>query len=108
MITVRSGYGIRASIEAAARDAGVQLRIEHEVSLLSTTVALAANGLGVVVVPPSIVAHEPRLVSQRLMRPTIERAMGVHSKRERSFSPAAQAFLEVLKQETDRRRDLVS
>jgi len=105
LITVRSGYGIRGSMENAARDAGVQLRIGHEVSLLCIAVALAANGLGVVVVPPSIVPHEPRLVSQRLMRPTIERAMGVYSKRERSFSPPAQAYLEVLKQETDRRRD---
>lgn len=108
LITVRSGYGIRGRIEAAAHEAGVQLRIEHEVSLLSTAVALAANGLGVVVVPPSIVAHEPRLVSQRLMRPTIERVIAVHSKRERSFSPAAQAFLEVLKQVTGSRREPAS
>lgn len=97
LVTVRSGYGIRGSIEAAARDAGVQLRIEHEVSLLSTAVALAVNGLGVVVVPPSVVAHEPKLVTQRLVRPTIERVIGVHLRRERTLSPAAEAFLQVLK-----------
>ncbi|WP_399682466.1 LysR family transcriptional regulator [Xenophilus sp.] len=98
MVTVRSGYGIRGSIEAAAREAGVQLRIEHEVSLLSTAVALAVNGLGVVVVPPSIVAQEAKLVTQRLMRPTIERVIGAHFRRDRSLSPAAASFLEVLKQ----------
>ena len=100
LVTVRSGYGIRGRIEAAAREAGVELKVAHEVSLLATAVALAANGLGVVVVPPSIVAHEPRLVTQRLIRPTIERVIGVHFPRERSLSPAADAFLQVLKQLT--------
>ncbi|MBO9650569.1 MAG: LysR family transcriptional regulator [Variovorax sp.] len=98
LVTVRSGYGIRGRIEAAARDAGVELKVAHEVSLLATAVALAANGLGVVVVPPSIVAHETKLVTQRLIRPTIERVIGVHFRRERSLSPAADAFLQVLKQ----------
>ncbi|SEB24926.1 DNA-binding transcriptional regulator, LysR family [Variovorax sp. YR216] len=98
LVTVRSGYGIRGRIEAAARDAGVELKVAHEVSLLATAVALAANGLGVVVVPPSIVAHEIKLVTQRLIRPTIERVIGVHFRRERSLSPAADAFLQVLKQ----------
>ncbi len=65
-------------------------------SLLATAVALAANGFGVVVVPPSIVAREPKLVTQRLIRPTIERVIGVHFRRERSLSPAADAFLQVL------------
>ncbi|MEJ8815850.1 LysR family transcriptional regulator [Variovorax ureilyticus] len=98
LVTVRSGYGIRGRIEAAAREVGVELKIAHEVSLLATAVALAANGLGVVVVPPSIVAHETKLVTQRLMRPTVERVIGVHYRRERTLSPAASAFLRVLKQ----------
>lgn len=97
IVTVRSGYGIRRRIEAAARDAGVELRIAHEVSLLATAVALAAHGLGVVVVPPSIVARETKLVTQRLTRPTIERVIGAHFHRARSPSPAAAKFLAVLK-----------
>lgn len=100
LVTVRSGYGIRGLIEATAHEVGVTLRIEHEVSLLSTAVALAGNGLGVVVAPPSIVAHDPSLVVRRLIRPTIERVIGVQSKLGRSTSPAAEAFLQVLKQVT--------
>ncbi|MDM0014800.1 LysR family transcriptional regulator [Variovorax sp. J22P168] len=98
IITVRSGYGIRRRIEAAARDAGVELRIAHEVSLLATAVALAANGLGVVVVPPSIVARETKLVTRRLTRPTVERVIGAHFQRARSLSPAAEKFVATLKQ----------
>lgn len=97
LVTVRSGYGIRGRIETAAREAGVELKIAHEVSLLATAVALAANGLGVVVVPPSIVAHETKLVTQRLTRPTIERVIGVHFRRDRSLTPAAAEFLDVLR-----------
>lgn len=98
LVTVRSGYGVRARIEAAAREAGVPLRIEHEVSLLGTAVALAAHGLGVVVAPPSIIAPERRLVTRRLTRPTVERTTGILSKRDRSRSPAAQAFILALRE----------
>jgi len=97
VVTVRSGYGVRGRIEAAAREAGVELRIEHEVSLLGTAVAFAAHGLGVVVAPASIVAAEPRLVTRRLTRPKVERTTGILSRRERSLSPAAQAFATVLR-----------
>lgn len=98
LVMVRSGYGIRSRIEAASRAAGVTLRVEHEVSLLSTAVALAANGLGVVVVPPSIVAQDTRLVTQRLTRPTVARVIGIQTQRGRSLSPAAAAFAQVLRQ----------
>jgi DNA-binding transcriptional LysR family regulator len=98
LITVRSGYGVRGRIEAAAKETGVTLRIEHEVSLLSTAVALAANGLGVVVAPLSVVAHEARVVTRKLTRPTVERVIGIVCKRDRSLSPAAQAFAQLLRE----------
>jgi DNA-binding transcriptional LysR family regulator len=97
LVTVRFGYGVRGRIEAAAKEAGVSLQIAHEVSLLRTAVSLAAHGLGVIVAPPSMVAHEPRLVTRRLTRPTVERVIGIVSKQERSLSPAAAAFADVLK-----------
>ncbi len=98
VITVRSGYGIRARMEAVAKEAGVALRIEHEVSLLGTAVAMAAQGLGVVVAPPSILVNERRLVTRRLTRPVVERVISVVYKRDRSFSPAAEAMLAALRE----------
>ena len=98
LITVRPGYGIRNRIEATAREAGARLRIVHEVSLLRTAVAFAAHGVGVVVAPLSLVADEPRLVMRKLVRPTVERITAVVSKRERSLEPAAQAFVDLLRQ----------
>ena len=98
LVTVRSGYGVRRSIETAARDAGVQLQVAHEVSLLSTALAMAASGLGVAVVPGSLLQYgaHPQLVARRLVRPVVERNTAVVHRQERSLSPAAQAFVDML------------
>ena len=98
VITVRPGYGVRRRIDAAAREAGADLRIAHEVSLLTTAVALAAAGLGVAVVPGSVFApaRHPELVARRLVRPLVERDTAVVFKSDRSLSPAARAFAELL------------
>jgi len=94
LVTVRHGYGVRHRIDDAAREAGVQLRIAHEVSLLTTAVALAASGLGVAVVPGSLLAHAGAsgLVARRLTRPTVERNMSVVYRQDRTLPPAAAAF----------------
>ena len=100
VITVLPGYGVRRRIDAAAREAGVSLQIAHEVSLLTTAVAMAAAGLGVAVVPGSVFApaQHPQLVARRLVRPLVERDTAVVFKSGRSLSPAAQAFADLLAQ----------
>jgi LysR family carnitine catabolism transcriptional activator len=98
LVTVKSGYGVRRRIEEAAESTGVQLQIAHEVSLLSTALALAAGGLGVAVVPGSLLQYgaHSQLVARRLVRPTVERHTAIVHLQERSFSPAAQAFVDLL------------
>lgn len=101
LITVKPGYGVRGSIDRAAAQAGVELRIAHEVTLLGTALAMAASGLGVSVLPASLLAHSsyPNLVARRLIRPTVARSIAVVAKRGRSPSPAEQAFAEMLVRE---------
>ncbi|HET8748035.1 MAG TPA: LysR substrate-binding domain-containing protein [Ramlibacter sp.] len=99
VITVKAGYGVRRSIDAACESAGVALRVEHEVALLTTAVALAASGLGIAVVPASLLTRDVAatgLVARRLTRPVVERRVAVIRKAERSLSPAAQAFADLL------------
>ena len=95
VITVKPGYGVRRLIEKAAVEAGVELRVEHEVSLLTTALALASGGLGVAVVPGSIVPYSPDrdLVARRLARPLVDRRTAFIFKRERSMPPSAQSFM---------------
>lgn len=98
LVTVKSGYGVRRRIEAAAESAGVQLQIAHEVSLLSTALAMAASGLGVAVVPGSLLQYgaHAQLVARRLARPSVERNTAFVYQKERSLAPAAQAFVDLL------------
>jgi LysR family carnitine catabolism transcriptional activator len=99
LITVKSGYGVRRRIEAAAESAGVQLQIAYEVTLLSTALAMAAGGLGVAVVPGSLLNHyssHAQLVGRQLVGPTVERHTAVVHLQERSLAPAAQAFVDLL------------
>lgn len=99
VITVKSGYGVRSRIDRAAAEAGMELSIEHEVSLLTTAVALAGAGLGVAVVPGSVLTHATLAVplqAQRLVRPHVERSTAVISRNDRSLSPAAAAFAQLL------------
>lgn len=94
LITVKPGYGVRQRIERAAEAAGATLNIVHEVSLLTTAVAMAGSGLGVAVVPASILipAQFPHLAARKLTRPAAERNTAVVFKQDRSLSPAAMAF----------------
>ena len=98
LVTVKSGYGVRRRIEAAAQSAGVQLQIAHEVSLLSTALAMAASGLGVAVVPGSLLQYgtHGQLVARRLVRPSVERHTAVVHLQGRSLAPPAQAFVDLL------------
>lgn len=98
VITLKAGYGVRLRIDAAARTAGVNLRLAHEVSLLTTATALAASGLGVAVVPAFVLARRgPQgLVARTLTRPQVQRQVAVIHRQERSLSPAAQAFTGLL------------
>lgn len=99
VVTVKHGYGIRRRIEEAAMAAGATLRIEHEVSLLGTALAMAAHGLAVAIVPGSVVTPglDDRLVVRRLTRPAVDRPIGIVWKTERSLSPAAMAFAGAVK-----------
>jgi DNA-binding transcriptional LysR family regulator len=99
LVTVKAGYGVRRRIDAAAAEAGVELRVAHEVSLLTTALAMAASGLGVAVVPASLLGpgSDARLVARKLSRPQVERNTAVVTRAERSLSPAAAAFVALLK-----------
>jgi DNA-binding transcriptional LysR family regulator len=101
LITVKPGYGIRASIDRAALRAGAVLEVRHEVSLLGTALAMAAAGLGVSVLPTSLMAHAryPNLVARKLVRPTVERNITLVTRQGRSVSGAATAFMALLRRD---------
>jgi DNA-binding transcriptional LysR family regulator len=101
VITVRPGYGIRPLIDGAAASAGVALDVVNDVTFLSTALWMAQCGLGAAIMP-SAYAREPAsrgLVVRKLTQPVVSRDISIVTKRGRSLSAAAQAFVEVLKLE---------
>lgn len=99
VVTVRPGYGIRPLVDGAAARAGVQLEVANEVAFLSTALWMAAAGMGAAIMP-SAYAREPQrhgVVVRKLNGPVVSREISVVSKRGRSLSPAAGAFVAALR-----------
>lgn len=99
VIAVKPGYGIRHSIDAAVGESGASVRYVHEVSHLMTALAFAAEGMGIAILPSSLAsqARYPQLVARRLISPTVTRDICVMTKRGATLSPAADAFLSLLR-----------
>ncbi|WP_048441157.1 LysR family transcriptional regulator [Caenimonas sp. SL110] len=78
---------------------GVVLGSSTPVSHLSTVHGMLEAGFGVSVLPVIAlpVAGHPTLTSRPLVNPPLSRTIGVYSRRDRSFSPAASAFVEVVR-----------
>ena len=101
LVTVRGGYGIRRSIDAAAHAAGVELAVAHEFTLLGTAFEMAAAGLGIAVLP-GLMLHRldrPGLVVRSIVRPSVPRRVAIVSRHDRPLTPAAARFVELLEAE---------
>jgi DNA-binding transcriptional LysR family regulator len=86
--------------EALAK-AGSALRPAYEITFMQTALALAAQGLGVVVVPGYLVKGHPHLqtlVAKRLHEPSIERSLLVHTRQGHTLSAPATAFLDMVRE----------
>jgi DNA-binding transcriptional LysR family regulator len=98
LVTLTRGSGLRAVLENASRQAGFTPRILAEAGELGHLVELAAEGLGVALLPRSVVAEaEPRVAVLELTRPRLQRrtALAWH---EAPVSPAGRAFLALVHQ----------
>jgi DNA-binding transcriptional LysR family regulator len=85
-----------ADMGAALRDA--TLRPEHEVTFMTTALAMVAAGLGVTVCMPYAAAEVRRhgLLTRPLADPVLTRRFFVYTRGQRSLSPAADAFVAFL------------
>jgi DNA-binding transcriptional LysR family regulator len=91
MITLVRGSGLRTVLENACRDAGFVPRITAEAGELPSLVALAAEGLGVAVLPSSA-AEGADVALLTITRPRLRRRTAV-AWNEATTSPAGRAFL---------------
>lgn len=99
LITLTRDSGIRLLVEVGFETAEVPLKPAHEVSQITTAIALVEAGLGIAVLPTyALAAAQYRKVSGKLLTgPSISREVVMIHATGRSVSPAVSAFAAVLR-----------
>jgi DNA-binding transcriptional LysR family regulator len=94
-VTLTRGHGLRAVVEAATAAAGFTLDIRTETDDLVTLTDLVGHGLGVALLPRSVVDRSRRpLVAVPLERPRLKRTQVLVWHRRR-IPPVVKAFLDL-------------
>jgi DNA-binding transcriptional LysR family regulator len=97
LVSLPRGTGVRAALDAACAAAGFEPRIVFEASALPMVVQLAAQGLGLGVVPASV-ANAPRaensLVIVPIAHPPVRSRLELAWPGEPSANPAARVLIE--------------
>mgnify|MGYP001378769778 CR=1 FL=1 len=97
-IFFKPGTGLRAVSERAAEHAGFVPRVGFQTSSHDRLLALVSEGLGVAFVPASAVGDPPPpAVALRPASPPIDRTVGVVWRADHRHTPAASAFLSLLR-----------
>jgi LysR family transcriptional activator of glutamate synthase operon len=92
-VAFRPGAAVRATVDRAFADTGIEPRIAFETNDLSMLRAVLARGLGVAVVPETVAAWGgPGLVS-RPLSPALRRSVSFMWRADRRQPPAAAAFI---------------
>lgn len=99
IIAMGHGTTVRRFMDEGARRAGVTLRVAFESQQMPTAIAYARAGLGVAVLPTTALAVGDELGVRRvpIVAPVVERRLSLLSRRPQSFSPAAEAFVALLR-----------
>jgi DNA-binding transcriptional LysR family regulator len=97
MVTLTRASKLRSTLETACQAAGFVPRIVAETSDLGVMVELAAEQLGVAVLPASGLAATAELVQLHLTHPTLDRRLFLVW-RPAASPPAGRAFLALARQ----------
>ena len=98
-IFFKPGTGLRAVSDLAAEQAGFVPHVGFQTSSHDRLLALVSEGLGVAFVPASVVSDPPpQGVAVRPASPAIDRAVGVAWRAGHRHTPAASAFLALLRE----------
>jgi len=97
LIAMRRGTRIRTQIDDALAQTGQALKPALEVSLITTALALTAEGAGISILPAHMLpkAQFPTLAAVPLSQPTVNRHVSLLSRADFALSPAAERFAEI-------------
>jgi DNA-binding transcriptional LysR family regulator len=97
LVMFRDGYDLREATLAVCRQAGFHPTFALEGLEMDGVLACCAAGLGAAVVPASIAVQGGRLVTVPFSDADFRRIIGLASRRDRPWSHAARAFVELLR-----------
>jgi len=102
LVMFKDGYDLREATLMACRQAGFAPVMAMQGLEMDGALALAAAGVAAAVVPLSVVAPSGPLRAIRFRGGGLKRTIGLASRRDRPFSPAASAFVEALGTHTEK------
>ncbi len=99
LISMPTEAAARRTLDAAALAAGVTLDTHYTVGQFTTAFQLVAESLGVAIVPATyfLGGHPDNVTSRPLKAPGAAQRLGIVYRRDRVLTPAAEAFLEILR-----------
>lgn len=98
LVMFKDGYDLRQATLDACRQEGFSPGLVMQGLEMDGALALAAAGVGAAVVPESVIDPGGPLVAIRFRDSVLRRTIGLASRRDRPFSPAAQAFVDALRE----------
>ncbi len=106
LVTMKSTSSIRHLVEQTYVQHGVALRPAFEVEYATTLISFVARGLGIGILPFSLVPllESSQLTHRRIGKPEIYRTLCVVNLKSRTPSPAADAFIQACIQQSALRR----
>ncbi|AXS42216.1 LysR family transcriptional regulator [Breoghania sp. L-A4] len=98
-VAMATGTSVRALTDAACSQEGLPLRPRFEVAHLATAGAFVSQGLGVTALPTLTlpVLGAGKLIYRPLLKPQLVRRVGVIWRTGHALSPAARAFLDLVR-----------
>lgn len=97
-------HGLRRTVDLAARNASLELRIEYEIDTLQLTKLLVVNDLAhTVLTLPDVAAelHEKRLIARRIVAPTLTSVLGSATATNRPITRATRSVLALIRTELE-------
>lgn len=109
IIAMTRDTSVRHLTEQAFAKIGKTLQPSYEASYMSTAISMVEAGLGITVLPSLALStlRMPNVQVRPLINPIVRREVGVIHKKNKIFSPATQAFLNVLRN-NETIKDLIS
>lgn len=108
LVTMKSTSSVRHLVEQTYVQQGMAFRPAFEVEYATTLISFVAHGLGIGILPFSLVSllESSQLTHRRIGKPEIYRTLCVVSLKSRTPSPAADAFVRACIRQSARRRKM--